>query len=160
MQSCGPLHMDEQRQDVQLEPAYSSSVPIRDVDLRTCRKQWTIGRCGERGSEISVLITRHDDDDHWVWSSGWDYMIRLYRKVPEKFLHLIFLVGFWVVYIVCVHMIKFKLNLVLMVLLLRIWEFFHTNRWFLTGVWVTASLLKSPGLFSVFWLISTMLLFW
>ena len=29
----------------------------------------------------------------------------------------------------------------------------HTsvNRWFLTGVWETASLLKSPGLFTVFW---------
>ena len=31
MYSCGPLHMDEQRQDVQLKPTYSSSVPIRDV---------------------------------------------------------------------------------------------------------------------------------
>ena len=29
--------------------------------------------------------------------------------------------------------------------------------WFSTGVSVTASLLKSPGLFSVFWPISTML---
>ena len=36
---------------------------------------------------------------------------------------------------------------------------FHTNisRWFFTGVWVTASLLKSPGLFSVFWPILIML---
>ena len=42
--------MDEQRQDDQLEPTYSSSVPIRDVGLKTCRKQWTIGRGGERGS--------------------------------------------------------------------------------------------------------------
>ena len=31
--------------------------------LRICRKQWTIVRCGERGSGISVLIARHDDDD-------------------------------------------------------------------------------------------------
>ena len=30
--------------------------------------------------------------------------------------------------------------------------------WFLTEVWVTASLLKSPGPFSVFWLILIMLL--
>ena len=63
MYSCGPLHMDEQRQDVQLEPTYSSSVPIRDVALRTYRRQWTIGRGGDRGSEISVLIARHEDDD-------------------------------------------------------------------------------------------------
>ena len=33
------------------------------------------------------------------------------------------------------------------------------SRWFLTGVWVKASLLKSPGHFSVFWRISIMLLF-
>ena len=63
MYSCGPLHMDEQKQDDQLEPTYSSSVPIRDVTLNTCRKQWTIGRGAERGSGISVLIARCDDDD-------------------------------------------------------------------------------------------------
>ena len=55
--------MDEQRQDVQLEPTYSSSVPIRDVAMRICRNQRTIGKCGETGLGISVLITRHDDDD-------------------------------------------------------------------------------------------------
>ena len=55
--------MDEQRQDDQLEPTYNSSVLIRDVAPRTCRKQWTIGRDGERGPGISVLITRHDEDD-------------------------------------------------------------------------------------------------
>ena len=49
--------MDEQRQDVHLEPTCSSSVPIQDVSLSFCRKQWTIGRCGERGSGIA----RHDD---------------------------------------------------------------------------------------------------
>ena len=35
--------MYEQRQDNQLEPTYSSSVPKRDVAQRTCQKQWTIG---------------------------------------------------------------------------------------------------------------------
>ena len=52
-----------QRQDDQLEPTYGSSVPIRDLALKTCRKQWTIERSGERGSGISVLMARHDDDD-------------------------------------------------------------------------------------------------
>ena len=55
--------MDEQRQDDQLELTHSNSVPIRGVILKTCRKQWTIGRGGERGSVISVLMARHDDDD-------------------------------------------------------------------------------------------------
>ena len=63
MYSCGPLHIDKQRQDDQLEPTSSSSVPILDVALRTCREQWTIGRGGEKGSGISVLIAQHDDDN-------------------------------------------------------------------------------------------------
>ena len=60
MYSCRPLHTDEQRQDDQLEPTYNRSVPIQDVALKTCRKQRTIGKGGEKGSGISV---RHDDDD-------------------------------------------------------------------------------------------------
>ena len=62
MYSGGPLHMDEQKQDDQLEPTYSSSVPIQDVTLKICRKQWTIGRDDERGSGISMLMARRDDD--------------------------------------------------------------------------------------------------
>ena len=32
------------------------------VAVRTCRKRWTIGRSGERGSGISMLMARHDDE--------------------------------------------------------------------------------------------------
>ena len=63
MYSCGPLHMDEQRQDNQLEPTYNSSMPIRDVTLRTCRKRLTIEKSGVVGSGISVLMSQHNDDD-------------------------------------------------------------------------------------------------
>ena len=56
--SGGPLHMDEQRQDDQLESTYSSSVPIWDAALKTCQKQWIIEKGG-----ISMLMVRHDDDD-------------------------------------------------------------------------------------------------
>ena len=56
-------HMVKQKQDDQLEHTYSSSVRIRDVALKTCQRRWTIGRSGERGSGISVLVSRHDDDD-------------------------------------------------------------------------------------------------
>ena len=62
--------MDEQRQEVQLEPTYSTSVPTLNVALRTCQKQWTIGRGGERGSEISLLIARHDDHDYIYYDSN------------------------------------------------------------------------------------------
>ena len=59
-----PPHMAEQKQDDQPEPTYSSSARIRDVALKTCRRRWTIGRSGERGSGISVLAARHGDDDY------------------------------------------------------------------------------------------------
>ena len=55
--------MDEQRQDDQLEPTYNSSVPIQDVFLKTCRKQWTIEKGAEKEPEISVSMARQDDDD-------------------------------------------------------------------------------------------------
>ena len=63
MYSYGSLHMAEQKQGDQLEPTYSSSVKIRGVSLRTCQKRWTIGKGGERESEISVLMARQDDDN-------------------------------------------------------------------------------------------------
>ena len=63
MYSYGPPHMAEQKQDDQLEHTYSSYVRIWDVALKTCRGRWTIGKSGERGSGISVLAARHDDDD-------------------------------------------------------------------------------------------------
>ena len=49
--------MAEQKQGDQLEPTFSSSVWIRAVALRTCR----IGRGGERGSGIYMLVARQDD---------------------------------------------------------------------------------------------------
>ena len=63
MYSCGQLPVDQQRQDDQLEPRYGSSVLIWDLTLKTCRKQWMIGRGSERGPGISLLLARHDDDD-------------------------------------------------------------------------------------------------
>ena len=56
-------HMAKQKQDNQLEHIYSSYVRIRDVALKTSQRRWTIGRNGERGSGVSVLAARHDDDD-------------------------------------------------------------------------------------------------
>ena len=52
-----------QKQDDQLKRTYSSYVRIWDVALKTCQKRWMIGRSGERGSGISVLVAWHDDDD-------------------------------------------------------------------------------------------------
>ena len=51
------------KQDDQHEHTFSSYVRIREVVQKTCLVRWTIGRSGERGSGISVLPARHDDDD-------------------------------------------------------------------------------------------------
>ena len=68
MYSYGPPHKAEKKQDEQLEHTYSSYVRIRGVALKTCQRQWTIGRSGKRGSGISMLAARHDDDDDMVSS--------------------------------------------------------------------------------------------
>ena len=59
----GPPHMAEQKQEDQHEHTYRRYVRIRDVTLKTCQRRWTIRRSGERGSGISVLGARHDDED-------------------------------------------------------------------------------------------------
>ena len=55
----------------------------------------------------------------------------------------------------------FSCSVIIIIIIISIYSFrvFHIsiNWWFFTGVWVTASLLKSPGLFSVFWPFSVML---
>ena len=57
---CGPLHMVKKKQGHQLEPTYSRY-----------RKQWTIGRGGDKGSEMSVRMAQHDDDDDEIISQKW-----------------------------------------------------------------------------------------
>ena len=58
-------HTAKQKQDDQPELTYSSYVRTRDVTQKTCQRRWMIGRSGERGSGISVLAARHDDDDDY-----------------------------------------------------------------------------------------------
>ena len=77
MHSCGPFHMDEQRQDNQLEAIYNRSVLIQDVALKTYQEWWTIDTGGGRGSERYVLATLHDDD--WIEvlmlsSNNWNHL--------------------------------------------------------------------------------------
>ena len=55
--------MAAQKQDDQLERTFSSYVRIQAVVLKTYLGRWTIGKSGERGSGISVLPARYDDDD-------------------------------------------------------------------------------------------------
>ena len=101
MFSCGPLRMDKKRQDNQLEPTYSSSMPIRDVALKTYWKQWTIERNGERRSGISALMARHHDDDEFFKCSAavsqeeWKLWISRYCNPLNLTFHWILLVKEW-----------------------------------------------------------------
>ena len=63
MYSYGPPHIAEQKQDDQHEHTFSNYVRIQDVVKKTCLGRWMIGKSGERGSGISVLPARDDDDD-------------------------------------------------------------------------------------------------
>ena len=79
MYSCGPPHMNVQKQDDQHELTYSNYVRTQDVTLKTCRRRWMIGRSGEWGSGISALAARHDDYDIYTYIK---YMIhkRIVRR--------------------------------------------------------------------------------
>ena len=70
--SDGSPHMAKQKQDDQLEHTYSIYVRIQDVALKTCQRQWMIGKSGEKGSGISVLAARHDNDDEERVEDGWN----------------------------------------------------------------------------------------
>ena len=94
MYSYGSPHMAAQKQDDQLELTFSSYVRIQVVVLKTYLGRWTIGRSGERGSGISVLPARYDDDDIYIYI----YILSLYERSKRiNFLGIIinFLSGFY-----------------------------------------------------------------
>ena len=68
MYSYGSPHTAAQKQDDQHERTFSSYVRIQVVVLKTYLGRWTIGRSGERGSGISVLPARYDDDDIYIYN--------------------------------------------------------------------------------------------
>ena len=71
---------------------------------------------------------------------------------------------FYVIFFSCIDCIIWRglavpqSAILLLLLLIRVFHI-SVSWWSFTGYWVTASLLKSPGLFSVFWQFSVMLLF-
>ena len=82
--------MAVQKQDDQHEHTFSCYVRIRDVVLKTYLERWTIGRSGERGSGISVLPARYDDDDDvdeiFIDALSYDEINKL-KQTPEKNLY-------------------------------------------------------------------------
>ena len=66
--------------------SYSSYVMIQDVTLKTCRRRWMTGRRGERGSGISMLATRYDDDCNLTPNIKYKYCIILHNiSTPHSF---------------------------------------------------------------------------
>ena len=81
--SCEPLHMDEQKQDDQLEPLCNSCVPMQDIDSKTSLKRWTIETGGERESGKSVLAAWHDDNDNEDWNT-WNHLTLWKQTIDIK----------------------------------------------------------------------------
>ena len=113
---------------------------------------FTLWSAGPTRSTIVQVLFFFVVDFYKVWSSGRDYVICLHLKIPEELEHLTLQNRFWVVHEPFVSMVNFFILEIIIITLSRV---FHTSikRWFLTGIWVTANLFKSPELFSVFWLI-------
>ena len=97
-------HMVVQKQDDQHEHTFSNYVRIRDVVQKTCQRRWTIGKSGERGSEISVLPARHDDDD----DDGYfiTFRIKIHFEIgsyfPNKYIYIYIYIYVCVCVCVCV----------------------------------------------------------
>ena len=62
----------------------------------------------ETGKSTILQIFSFFVDYYKVWSSDRELVIRLYIKVPQEFVHIIFLDRCWVVHIPFVGMVKFK----------------------------------------------------
>ena len=77
------------KQDDQHEHTFSSYVRIRDVVLKTYLGRWTIGRSGERGSGISVLPARYDDDDDDIPLIGLKFSESILFKFRSVFIYLL-----------------------------------------------------------------------
>ena len=48
------------------ESAYTNTVLIQNIALKTYWKRWMIDKGGRRGLGISVLMVRHNDDDVYI----------------------------------------------------------------------------------------------
>ena len=101
MYSYGSPHTAAQKQDDQHERTFSSYVRIQVVILKTYLGRWTIGRSGERGSGISVLPARYDDDD--IISNQWK--LSYFKMSQNIYIHSTFVPTHSYIYImpICTH---------------------------------------------------------
>ena len=67
-----------------------------EVVQKTCLRRWTIGKSGERGSGISVLPARHDDDDK---STAYIYLSIYSHPCIIVFSHLAYSILFLSIYL-------------------------------------------------------------
>ena len=69
---------------------------------------FTLWSAGTASSTILQILFFVVVDYYKAWSSAWDYMIRLYGRIPEKSVCIILQDIYWVVHIPFVRMVKFK----------------------------------------------------
>ena len=131
MYSYGPPHIAKQKQDDQHDHTFSNYVRIRDVVQKTCQRRWTIGKSGARGSGISELPARHDDDDLYVFRQVWTFL----RWIPT----------FYSVF--CTFHIIFKIIVYSFLFLYILWEIFTGNEIQneFRSVWYAVSLIDVYG---------------
>ena len=113
MYSYGSPHMAAQKQDDQHERTFSSYVRIQVAVLKTYLGRWTIGRSGERGSGISVLPARYDDDDVYFTYPYHGYVTYIHLMAIKCSFHFIsfalhkwqwVIIWFWKYGKVCSHL--------------------------------------------------------
>ena len=86
---------------------FSSLARTRYLSLFSLSSSFSLQSTGMAKSTIPQILSFVDYYE--VWSSGRDYMIRLYLKIPENFVRLILQDRFCVFHIPFVCMFKFKL---------------------------------------------------
>ena len=119
MFSYWPAHMAEQKQGDQLESTYSRSVRIRDVAMRSGQKRGTIGRSGERGSRISVLAARHDNDD--------DIFYRYFQIIFNGYFQRIYF--YWYFLNIYIYIYLFIYIVTVLVVTISLCEFVANQMW-------------------------------
>ena len=93
MYSCGPLHMDEKRQDDELAPTCSSSADTE------CNPEDLPEAMGDREGWRERIRDIHDDGVTWWWWWWW-YYPKSVRPISKQYLMLNpFWVNLWVSHI-------------------------------------------------------------
>ena len=118
-------------------------------------------RCKQWSSELSFITTKSQICQHSdiYYETGNAYFVQLFWNNLMIITKEFFWIGQIEYRLFDIKIIYLSIYLIIIIIIIiyssRVFHI-SVSWWFFTGVWVTASLLKSPGLVSVFWSSSTM----